>query len=202
MRYLQIALGSCVLACLAACSTPSVVAPQSDVTRALFTADGPPKITLFTVQATRDGSGAHSALMVSGAHRALFDPAGTFRHPRAPERNDVLYGITDDVKAVYIDYHARQTYDIRIQELEVSPAVAALALAEIESYGPVPQAFCGRSVSTILSRLPGFEDIRTSFFPNRISREFGNRSGVATRVVTDDDADDNHGVLIVAAGAP
>lgn len=184
---------------LAGCAAESVLAPEAEVQRALYHADGPPKLTLFTVQSTRSGSGAHSGLMVSGSHRALFDPAGTFYHPAAPEQNDVLFGITDTVLKVYIDYHARETFDVLIQEIEVSPEVAARAMAEIQAYGAVPNAQCNLAISRILSRLDGFESIPVGWFPNKTAEVLGQLPGVTSRRVTDDDADQNHGVLFRAA---
>jgi hypothetical protein len=52
------------------------------------------------------GTGAHSALVVDdGTQRLLFDPAGGWFHPAAPERNDVLYGF-------YLQWHARETHHV------------------------------------------------------------------------------------------
>lgn len=169
--------------------------------KALWTAPGPARLTLFTVESTLDGNGAHSALMVSGAHRALFDPAGTFRHPHAPERNDVLFGITPDVLSVYIDYHARETYNVRIQELDVPPEIAARAMSLVQGYGAVPKSQCNVAVTRILSQLPGFAEVPRGWFPKRTADWLSGRPGVRERIVTDDDADDNHGVLIRARNA-
>ena len=167
--------------------------------RALYYVEGPSKLTLFTVQSTRNGNGAHTGLMVADTHRALFDPAGTFYFPGAPERNDVHFGVSDRVVAVYVDYHARVTYDMVIQEVEVSPEVARQAMELIQSYGAVPKAQCALSTSRILSQLPGFEDIPVTWSPNRLSEAFGQLPGATYRRVTDDDADKNHGVLFEAS---
>jgi hypothetical protein len=181
---------------LAGCAVESVVAPDDVVQRAAFRAEGPSKITLFTVQSTRSGSGAHSGILINGSQRVLFDPAGTFYHPAAPEQNDVIFGITENVLKVYIDYHARETFDVIVQEVEVPPAVAERALAAARAYGPVPNAQCSLSVSRILSRLPGFESIPVGWFPMRTSEAFAKLPGATYRRITDDDADDNHGVLL------
>jgi hypothetical protein len=188
------------LLALGACVGEPNWAPEEEVMRALHYVDGPSKITLFTVRSTKDGSGGHSGMMVSDTHRALFDPAGTFYHPRAPERNDVHYGIDDRILAVYIDYHARETYDVIVQEVEVSPAVARLAMQEIQAYGAVPKAQCSLAVSRVLSRLPGFEEVSVTWFPNALSESFARLPGATYKVITDDDADKNHGVLLEAAG--
>jgi hypothetical protein len=61
----------------------------------------------------------------------------------------------------------------------------------------VPKAHCANSISAILRDVPGFESLNVTFFPNRLSDQFGALPGVTTRVITDDDADDNHGVLLI-----
>jgi hypothetical protein len=199
LRLRAAALAAASVLALAGCVGEPVWAPEEEVMRALHYVEGPSKLTLFTVQATRNGNGAHTGLMVSDTHRALFDPAGTFYVPGAPERNDVHFGMTDRVVAVYIDYHARVTYDVVIQEVEVSPEVARQAMQLIQSYGAVPKAQCGLSTSRILSQLPGFESIPVTWSPNRISQAFGELPGATYRRVTDSDADTNHGVLFEAS---
>jgi len=198
-RLRAAAFAAVSLVSLAGCVGDPVWAPEVDVQRALYYVEGPSKLTLFTVQSTRNGNGAHTGLMVSDTHRALFDPAGTFYFPGAPERNDVHFGMSDRVVAVYIDYHARETYDVVIQEVEVSADVARQAMAAIQAYGAVPKAQCGLSTSRILSQIPGFESIPVTWSPNRVSEAFAQLPGATYRRVTDDDADTNHGVLFEAA---
>ena len=82
-----------------------------------------------------------------------------------------------------------------LQELQVSPEVAELALKEAASYGAVSKATCSQSTSTILSRLPGFESINASFFPKKTMAAFAKFPGVKTRKVYDDDPDDNSAKL-------
>ena len=176
-----------------------VWAPEEDVQRALYSNGDPPSITLYTVQSTRSGNGAHSGLLVNGAHRAFFDPAGSFYHPAAPERNDVLFGVTENVKKVYIDYHARETFDVVEQTVIVPAAVANQALAAIQAYGPVPNAQCSLAVSRVLASLDGFESIPVGWFPNQLSEAFAQLPGATYARITDDDADTNHGVLFEAA---
>ena len=176
-------------------------ASQARVDAAYYSHGGPPKLTLFTVQSVRTGSGGHSGLMVSGDQRILFDPAGTFKHPLAPERNDVHFGITENVRKVYIDYHARETWNVLVQEVEVSPEVAAMVARAVQDYGAVPKAQCSLSTSRILSQIPGFQSLPVGYFPNRLAKAFGELPGVTETLITDDDADDNHGVLLQARRA-
>ena len=180
---------------LAGCTAEPVWAPDIEVQQAAYRDDGPPALTLYTVINNRSGSGAHSGLLVSGSQRVLFDPAGSFKNRAFPERNDVIYGMTPRVVDYYIDYHARETFHIIIQKIEVSPAVAELALQRVQAYGAVSQAHCANSVSKILSGLPGFEQIKVTYFPNRLSQNFAELPGVEKRTVFDDDADDNRALL-------
>ena len=185
---------------LVGCAGPAepIWASQDRVDAAYYQDAGPTKLTLYTVQSVRSGSGGHTGLMISADQRILFDPAGTFRHPLAPERNDVHFGITEDIRKVYIDYHARETWNVLVQEIEVSPQVAAMVARAVQDYGAVPKAQCSLSTSRILSSIPGFESIPVGYFPNRLAKAFGELPGVTETLITDDDADDNHGVLLQA----
>lgn len=195
-----------LLACLAAAMLLQACggaepkwAPDDEVARARYVHAGPPTVTLYTVLSTANGSGAHAGLMVNSGERVMFDPAGTWKHPRLPERNDVHFGMTDKMVAYYIDYHARVTYDVVEQTLVVSPETAALVMARAKAYGAVPKAQCTVAVSAILRGVPGFEQLPSTWFPKRLMEEFGRIPGVQTRTITDEDADQNHGVLLVQA---
>lgn len=183
---------------LAACAEQTW-APQEQVDAARFVAEPPTSITLYTVMNKRSGAGAHSAILVNGSERVIFDPAGTWRHPRVPERNDVHFGMTDKAVAFYIDYHARETYDVVEQTIVVSPQVAELMLAKVKAEGPVAKSFCTSATSSVLNSTPGFESLPSTMFPKQLSKAFAELPGVSTKVITDDDDDSNHGVLLVQA---
>ena len=185
---------------LSACAAESVYAPQSAVDAARFVAEPPTSITLFTVINNRSGAGAHSGLLINASQQVMFDPAGTWQHPKVPERNDVHYGITPRIVNFYIDYHARETFRVIEQTVVVSPGVAELVKQRAEAYGAVPKAQCSNSISAVLSGVPGFESIGSTWFPKKLSEEFGKLPGVTSRTITDDSADKNHGVLLVQAG--
>lgn len=185
------------------CGGPAepVWAPDVAVAQARYVAQGPAMVTLITVQSTDTGSGAHTGLMISGSERVVFDPAGSFRLSTAPERNDLHYGITPRVLDVYLDYHARETYGVLLQDLTVTRAEADALIAQAAAYGAVPKAQCALSISRILRTQPRFESVNATYFPNAVASAFAALPGVEARVVTDDDADDNHGVLIRARDA-
>lgn len=181
---------------LAACAEPKW-APQEQIDAVRYVEGPPTYITLYTVVNKSTGSGAHSAILVNGSERVIFDPAGTWYHPKLPERNDVTYGMNDKALAFYIDYHTRITYDTIEQKVYVSPEVAELVLERVKNYGAVAKAMCTNATSSILSGVPGFESLPRTFSPKRLSKAFGKLPGVTTRVITDDDDDNNHGILLV-----
>lgn len=185
---------------LSACGATSVYAPQGAVDAARYVAEPPTSITLYTVINNRSGAGAHSGLLINASQQVMFDPAGSFKHPRVPERNDVHYGITPRIVNFYIDYHARETFRVIEQTVVVSPGVAELIKQRAEAYGAVPQAQCSNSISAILNGVPGFESLGSTWYPKKLSDAFGRLPGVKSRTVTDDSADKNHGVLLVQAG--
>ena len=88
------------------------------------------------------------------------------------------------------------------QTVQVSAEMAETVMRRAMAYGAVPKANCARAISIILSGTPGLESIRVTWFPNQLMAEFGKLPGVETRTIKDDDADDNHGVLIVQQGDP
>jgi hypothetical protein len=187
---------------LAACGAEPKWASDDAVAQARYVHNAPTAITLFTVLSTRDGSGAHSGLMINGSERIMFDPAGTWYHPALPERNDVHYGITPKMVAFYIDYHARETYDVIEQTVIVSPSVAELVSQRAKAHGAVPKAQCTNSIATILRDVPGFETLPSTWFPGRFMESFATLPGVTSRKITDKDADNNHGVLLVQTNDP
>lgn len=193
MHRLILALG--VVLGLAACGAEPVWAPDEEIAAKSYRHSGPSTLTLITVISNRSGAGGHTGLLINGSQRVVWDPAGTWWSPNAPERNDLHYGMTDRMVDVYVDYHTRATYHTVLQEIEVSPEVADMALRLAASHGAVPKAQCGQSTSAILSKLPGFESIPNSYFPVKIMDAFAKLPGVKTRKDYDDDPDDNSGKL-------
>ena len=187
-------LAMVVLLGLAACAEPTW-APQDQVDALRFAGEPPTSITLYTVVNRRSGAGGHSAILVNASERVIFDPAGTWHHPRLPERNDVHFGMTDKALAFYVDYHARETYNVVEQTIVVSPEVAELVLEKVKANGAVPKSFCTSATSSILRSTPGFESMPATMFPKRLSESFGELPGVATKVMTDDD-DDSKGLSL------
>lgn len=186
---------------LAGCAD-RIWAPDDVVARSHYRSGEPPSITLFTVVRKRGNEGAHSGLMINGSERVIYDPAGTWTNPAAPERYDLHFGMTPLMVRYYIDYHARTTYDVYEQTVPVSAEVAEMAIRQAKAEGASMKAMCGSSVSGVLKGLPGFEAVRSSFFPGKLMREFATLPGVVTTKYTDDDDDNNKGLLATQIVAP
>ena len=167
------------------------------VSRAAYVHDGPPALTLYTMINNRSGAGAHSSLMINGSQRVIFDPAGSVRLSAVPERNDVLYGVTPGVADFYARAHARETYHVVIQRVEVSPEVAERALQLALQNGPVASAQCALRTSSILRQLPGFETVGSTWFPKRLMEDMAELPGVQTTRLFEEDDDDK--ALAIAA---
>lgn len=176
---------------LAACTGQSVIAPPEDIARVLYRDPGPTALTLFTVKNVGSENGAHTGLMISASQRVIFDPAGSFGHPSIPENNDVLFGITPRVEAEYISYHSRESFYMVTQTVQVSPEVAELALQLARGYGAVAKANCSRATVDILDRLPGFESLHFTLFPDNLEKQFARIPGVVTQEYRETDSDDN-----------
>jgi hypothetical protein len=175
---------------LAGCTAQEVWAPDDVVSRAMHREEGPTYLTLYTMKNIGSGNGAHSALLINASQRVMFDPAGSWKQDRMPERNDVLFGVTPLLERYYVSYHARVTYFVIGQTIMVAPEVAERALALALANGPVPQAHCSRATSRILRQLPGFENIRVTWSPARLSDDFGMLPNVTTAEYRENDADD------------
>lgn len=177
---------------LAGCGAANDTRPDASaevVSSASYRYEGPTALTLFTMINNRSGAGAHTSVMINGSQRVIFDPAGTVRLSAVPERGDVLYGITPDAADFYARAHARETYHVVIQEIEVSSEVAERALQLAMANGPAASGFCSASTSAILRQLPGFEAIGRTFFPRRLMEDFGKLPGVRTTKLFENDAD-------------
>ncbi len=138
----------------------------------------------------RTGQGGHTSLMINASQRVIFDPAGSFYADVVPERDDVLYGITPGVEKAYRGGHARSTFHVVIQTLEVTPEQAELAYQLAVTNGRVPGVYCAKSTAALLARVPGFEQIDQTFYPVKLSQSFGSMPGVVTEKYYENDSED------------
>ncbi|WP_425040278.1 hypothetical protein [Primorskyibacter sp. S187A] len=178
------------LGVLAGCATDTRYDDPAKIAAARYVHDGPPALELYTMINARSGAGAHTSLLINGSERIIFDPAGSVSFSSVPERADVLFGVTPEVKRAYASAHARSTFYVTIQRIEVSRDVAQQALQLAVNNGAVSQAYCANATSSLLAKLPGFEGIKTTFYPQNLRAQFAAIPGVTERVLRENDEDD------------
>ena len=186
------AMGLCVglSGCAVLFEDKTPQASDAEMAALSYVSADPPSLTLVTSISNRDNSGAHTALIINGPERAVFNPAGSWRHPLAPEQGDFHRNFSPGMEKWFFDYHARETYRIRAQTVEVPMAVAAQALEAARASGSVPPAQCTRAITQILDDLPGFDGFGVTWWPLRASTRFADLPGVTTVLYTDDSPDD------------
>lgn len=183
MGVVRLALAGLAALTLAGCVGDEVWAPDDAVARAVYVAPGPATVTLITSINTRNNSGAHSALLIDGAQRLLFDPAGNWHNPGVAERNDVWFGMSPPYLDMYLEFQSFGVFEVRMQTVEVSPQVAAQLSQAVQAYGPVAPAFCSRSITEVLRNTPGFESISNTFYPLNTMGQFSQLPGVREETV-------------------
>ena len=186
---MRILAGLIVVAFLAACSSqpPSAQATDEIIAQTAYREAGPATLTLITMINNGSQAGAHTALMINGSQRVIFDPAGSFRNERVPRRDDVLYGIRPAVLAAYKGAHARSEYHIVLQTVEVKPEVAEQAIRLAIARGSVGDAQCAASTIALLRQLDGFSQMSNTLFPKRLMNNFATLPGVLTEKYYEDD---------------
>ena len=196
------------LLAVAGCADKQPYADNATIAAVSYRNPGSPALTLYTMVNNRTGQGGHSSLMINASERVIFDPAGSFKSPVVPERNDVLFGITPAVELAYRGSHARSTFHVVVQTVEVTPEQAELAYQLALTSGPVPGVYCANATSSLLKKIPGFESLDVTFYPTRLADQLGRMPGVKTeRYYENDSADLDQGIaqnnarLIAAAQA-
>lgn len=164
-------------------------ADEATIARVAYREPGPATLTLYTVVNNRTGGGGHTALMINASQRVIFDPAGSFYADVVPERNDVLFGITPAVERAYRGAHARSTFHVVRQTVEVTPQQAEIAYRLALQSGPVAGAFCASATGQLLRQIPGFETIKPVMQPTKLQAQFATLPGVVTDKYYEDDED-------------
>lgn len=171
-----------LVASLAGCAGDRIWASDEEVAKARYVHPGPPELVLYTSMSDRAGSGEHTALMINASQRVLFDPAGNWVYPYAPERHDVRFGFDPRAERNYLAFQAQPNFHAAIQRVLVSPEVAELALNLVMANGSVAPAMCTSATAAILRQLPGFESLPSTMFPVTLKDAFGQLPGVETTI--------------------
>ncbi|WP_390912876.1 hypothetical protein [Pseudosulfitobacter sp. SM2401] len=190
-----------ILLALAGCAAAPTGTQATDdqIAASAYRAPGAATLTLITMINNTSGSGAHTALMINGSQRVIFDPAGSFRNDRVPRRADVLYGISPAVLAAYKGAHSRAAFHMVLQTVEVTPAQAETALRLAIARGSVASAQCAASTTALLAQVQGFESVKSTWFPKKLMEQMEQYPGVKTeRYYEDDDGTILDGIAKVA----
>lgn len=174
LAVLTLALG------VAACTKPANDSPQEEILNAAYQAPGGPSITLFTTVNGRSNGGAHTAMMINADQRVIWDPAGGFKHEAVPELRDVLYGINARRLDGYLRFQSSDVFYVIAETIPVSQAVAQQAMQLVQARGPVSDAQCALSTSQIMQQLPGFETIKSGWYPLKLHEQIETRPDVRT----------------------
>ncbi|MFS4437165.1 hypothetical protein ACMA5I_03015 [Paracoccaceae bacterium GXU_MW_L88] len=174
---------------LTACAE-SLYAPDAEVEAARYVSEEAPFVALVTMLRNKnDSKGDHSALLINAGEVVLYDPAGSFKHPDVPERNDVLYGVFPSMFEAYAYYHARTTHHTLIQTLPVSMETALELRRLAEAEGASSMMMCSNHVSNVL-RGAGI-NVDHTYYPGKLSQSFAELPGVTSRIVYDEDEGQN-----------
>ncbi|MBE9476112.1 MAG: hypothetical protein IME92_03140 [Proteobacteria bacterium] len=178
---------------LSACAygTKDQYASKTFVEKFTYVGDEAPSLTLLTMINNATGAGGHSSLLINGSQTVMYDPAGRWKHSQVPEQHDLLYGINDQVLQYYKSFHARSSHHVVSQKVFVSPEVAEMAIAASKEQGRALDATCATNTIAILHQLPGFEEVKFSYFPAKLMRNFDELDGVITTKYYENDEGQN-----------
>lgn len=180
MARLARLLALIALAFVAACSKPIVWAPEHLVQAARYRHAGPPELVLFNVISRASGQGEHAGLMINApSERVIYDGAGSWSHPDAPERHDLHHGVTERVLGSYLQFQrGPDSHVVQMLRLPVPPETAELVLRRAQVQGPAPDAHCTLALAAILRAVPGFESLPVTIFPGSFAAAFARLPGV------------------------
>lgn len=173
-------IAAALLLTVAGCATQQPYASDAEVLAASYSEPGPKSLTVYTMINNRSGEGAHTAMLINASEQVIFDPAGSFYSSAVPERDDVLFGITPGMEKAYRSAHARSTYHVVSQTVQVTPEQAETAYRLALSNGAVPGAFCTSATSKLLANVPGFENVSTTMRPKKLMAQLEEMPGVLT----------------------
>ena len=181
---IRLLTGLLALLSLMACTNDHKWASDAEVARARYVDPNPPSITLFTSINTRTKAGVHSALLINGTERVLYDPAGSWDQALAPERNDMHWGMNPLFLANYVDYQGSAPFELIEQTIFVTPEVAEMVKQNALAHGSANKAACANAIGQILRPVPGFQSLPATLFPKRMSAAFGQLPGVQSQTLT------------------
>ena len=176
-RRIAFALAGAVA--LSGCEVYEPASPD-EISRARYESAEPPSVTLISMVKTSSGRSAHSALLINGSERVLYDPAGTFEHPNLPRAGDIHYGMTPKYVEYYERYHARYSHFVETQTVPVSRETADRIIANARAEGKSFKMTCSVVTAEVVQNVPPFTSVRSSWFPETLREDFARIPGVQT----------------------
>ncbi len=187
MTFLRIVFFVFLAATLSACGGKSVWAPDAAVEKARYVSPDKPYLLLKTMINNNNEPSEGIMMVINASETVMYDPAGRWAHPIAPERNDVVFGMFPQLEDNYDDWHARVSHHVVNQKLYVPREVAQKAYTIALAAGPSLDAQCTLNISGLLMQLQGFESIKSTYFPANLMRQFAKLPGVTTEKIFQDD---------------
>lgn len=178
---------------LTACTygTADQFASKTHVEKYTYISSERPSLTLLTMINNKTGAGGHSSLLINGSQTVMYDPAGRWKNSQVPEQHDLLFGVTPQKMKLYKSFHARKSHHVVSHKIYVSAEVAEKAIAASIAQGRALDATCAINTIDILNQLPGFENIKSTYFPAKLMKRFGEIDGVVTEKYYENDEGQN-----------
>ena len=172
----------CAVVILSACGygTDDKYASDAEVAKFQQVSQEQPYLMLMTMISNKSGRGGHSSLVINGSQTVMYDPAGRWFNSHAPERHDLLYGVNDNILKLYRSFHARDTHHLVSQKIYVTSEIAEQALAAAKVQGRALDATCAINTVAILNQLEGFKGVKSTYFPEKLMKRFGELPNVQT----------------------
>lgn len=153
-------------------------ASDEKVARAVYVSHDRPSVTLITVVTNKGEYGGHSALLINGSQRVLYDPAGSWFQETLAERADLIYGMSPAAFDNYLRYHARVKYHVVLQKRFIDRATADRLIANAKAQGASQNGFCAVNTGHILAATPGFAGAPAGFSPIKLMHWMAAQPGV------------------------
>lgn len=178
------------LALLSGCGVAQLPwASDEKVARAAYVSPERPSVTLITVVTNKGRYGGHSALLINGSQRVLYDPAGSWFQEVLAERADLIYGMSPRAFDNYLSYHARKKYHVVQQKKFIPLSVANRLIANAKAQGASQNGFCAVNTGHILAGTAGFAGAPAGFSPIKLMDWMAAQPGVSEDKFYEDDED-------------
>jgi len=141
-----------------------------------------PMLTLLTVRAEVPDTGNHSAMMVTGAERVIFDPAGSFGGTGVAVHDDIISDVSEPALDLLLAFQTPDGFVVVRHDLPVTPKVPSLALTQFAQRPATTSGGCAYGIAEVLGGLPGFPGFDGLMMPDRVIVRFAALPGVRETV--------------------